>query len=283
MCIRDRLHTAPAEAHSAAAEVLAGLDPTRREAFGLRLDRWYEDLISGLEHVYPEHNCAALALALVRHAAAAYRDRDPELHRLDEARLLRPDWLQQPEMVGYACYADRFAGTLAGVGEHAGYLEELGVHYLHLMPLLRPRDGDNDGGYAVADYRTIRPDLGTVEDLRALATTLRHRGISLVLDLVLNHVAREHEAAVGPEVLLLDDPTGALDPIATARIEGLLADLRESLTLVVVTHAPQQAARVSQRTALFHEGRLVEVGDTRVVFTRPRERLTQDYLTGRYG
>ena len=75
------LHTAPAEAHSAAAEVLAGLDPTRREAFGLRLDRWYEDLISGLEHVYPEHNCAALALALVRHAAAAYRDRDPELHR----------------------------------------------------------------------------------------------------------------------------------------------------------------------------------------------------------
>ena len=130
------LHTAPAEAHSAAAEVLAGLDPTRREAFGLRLDRWYEDLISGLEHVYPEHNCAALALALVRHAAAAYRDRDPELHRLDEARLLRPDWLQQPEMVGYACYADRFAGTLAGVGEHAGYLEELGVHYLHLMPLL---------------------------------------------------------------------------------------------------------------------------------------------------
>jgi len=89
--------------------------------------------------------------------------------------------------------------------------------------------------------------------------------------------------AVGPEALLLDDPTGALDPIATARIEGLLADLRESLTLVVVTHAPQQAARVSQRTALFHEGRLVEVGDTRVVFTRPRERLTQDYLTGRYG
>ena len=190
------LHTAPPEAHSAAAEVLAGLDPTRREAFGLRLDRWYEDLSGGLEHLYPDQDCAALALTLVRHAAAAYRDRDPELHRLDEARLLRPDWLQSPEMVGYACYADRFAGTLPGVGEHAGYLEELGVRYLHLMPLLRPRDGDNDGGYAVADYRTIRPDLGTVEDLRALATTLRHRGISLVLDLVLNHVAREHEWAV---------------------------------------------------------------------------------------
>ena len=84
-------------------------------------------------------------------------------------------------------------------------------------------------------------------------------------------------------MLLLVDPTGALDPIATARIEELLATLRERLTLAVVTHAPQQAARVSQRTAFFHEGRLVEVGDTRVVFTRPREGLTRDYLTGRLG
>ncbi|MEZ4410263.1 MAG: phosphate ABC transporter ATP-binding protein [Polyangiales bacterium] len=88
--------------------------------------------------------------------------------------------------------------------------------------------------------------------------------------------------AAGPEVLLLDDPTATLDPIATARIEELISDLRESLTVVVVTHAPQQAARVSQSTAFFDEGRLVEVGDTRVVFTRPRERRTQDYLTGRY-
>lgn len=188
-------HVATTTAHAAADEVLSGLGPERREAFALRLDRWWDDIVTGLAAVYPDHDVSALAHRLVRAAATAYRDRDPELHRLDAARLLRPDWLQQPEMFGYACYADRFAGTLAGVGEHVDYLAELGVSYLHLMPLLRPREGDNDGGYAVADYRTVRPDLGTIEDLRTLATTLRRRGVSLVLDLVLNHVAREHEWA----------------------------------------------------------------------------------------
>ena len=95
-------------------------------------------------------------------------------------------------MLGYAAYTERFAGDLAAVAGRLPYLQELGVTYLHLMPLLQARDGDSDGGYAVADYRSVRPDLGTVEDLRALATSLRERGISLVLDLVLNHVAREH-------------------------------------------------------------------------------------------
>ena len=98
-------------------------------------------------------------------------------------------------MFGYACYTDRFAGDLAGLGKRLDHLEDLGVTYLHLMPLLQPREGDNDGGYAVQDYRAVRADLGTIDDLRDLATTLRGRGISLVLDLVLNHVAREHEWA----------------------------------------------------------------------------------------
>ena len=97
-----------------------------------------------------------------------------------------------PSMLGYAAYADRFAGTLRGVEERVPYLRDLGVTYLHLMPLLTPRPGPNDGGYAVQDYRSVRPDLGDVDDLRALATTLRGEGISLCLDLVLNHVAREH-------------------------------------------------------------------------------------------
>ncbi|WP_425573986.1 alpha-amylase family glycosyl hydrolase [Nocardioides bigeumensis] len=99
-------------------------------------------------------------------------------------------------MIGYAAYADRFAGTLADVGRKASYLRDLGVGYLHLMPLLTPRPAPNDGGYAVMDYRSVRPDLGSVDDLRALTTTLRADGISLCLDLVLNHVAREHEWAV---------------------------------------------------------------------------------------
>jgi amylosucrase len=167
----------------------------RRELFELRLDRWWPDLVGGLAEIYDEPSAHDVAGRLAVHAATAYRERDPELHRLDLVRSLEPDWLQQPRMVGYAAYADRFAGDLAGVERQISYLNELGVTYLHLMPVLRPRDGDNDGGYAVADYRSLRPDLGTLDDLRSLAKTLRDNGISLVLDLVLNHVAREHEWA----------------------------------------------------------------------------------------
>ena len=94
--------------------------------------------------------------------------------------------------MGYVCYPDRFATTLAGVGKRISYLNELGVTYLHLMPLLQPRNGLDDGGYAVADYRAVRSDLGTMTDLAELADALHANGIALTLDLVLNHVAREH-------------------------------------------------------------------------------------------
>ena len=175
--------------------VLAGLSEERRELFALRLDRWWPDLVEGLTALYGEQASAEVALRVTELAATAYRDREPDLHHLDLARSLQPDWLQQPGMVGYAAYADRFAGDLAGVERRIPYLQELGIRYLHLMPLLQPRAGDNDGGFAVADYRRVRPDLGTLDDLRHLAKSLRDNGISLVLDLVLNHVAREHEWA----------------------------------------------------------------------------------------
>lgn len=89
--------------------------------------------------------------------------------------------------------------------------------------------------------------------------------------------------AVKPDVILLDEPTSALDPISTARIEELIHELRERFTIVIVTHNMQQAARVSQRTAFFHLGELIEVGDTAQIFTNPRVQRTQDYITGRYG
>ena len=89
--------------------------------------------------------------------------------------------------------------------------------------------------------------------------------------------------AVEPEVLLMDEPASALDPIATAKIEDLVSELRSDLTIVIVTHNMQQAARVSQRTGFFYMGRLVEVGDTTTIFTRPKERETEDYITGRFG
>jgi len=89
--------------------------------------------------------------------------------------------------------------------------------------------------------------------------------------------------AVNPEVILMDEPCSALDPIATAKIEQLIDELREQYTIVIVTHSMQQAARVSQRTAYFHLGKLIEVGDTARIFTKPAHKLTDDYISGRFG
>jgi len=89
--------------------------------------------------------------------------------------------------------------------------------------------------------------------------------------------------AVSPEVILMDEPCSALDPIATAKIEELIDELRENYCIIIVTHSMQQAARVSQRTAFFHLGELIEEGDTDEIFTNPKDRRTQDYITGRFG
>ncbi|MCH1867111.1 alpha-amylase family protein [Nocardioides sp. CFH 31398] len=175
-----------------AASLLTALTPERREAFLLRVERWAPDLLEGLAVFDDEAVRRGTAERLVGVAARAYAARPDDLHTLDARRLLRPGWVQDPGMFGYACYTDRFAGDLAGLERRADHLERLGVSYLHLMPLLEPREGDNDGGYAVKDYRRVRPDLGDRDDLRAVTTMLRGRGISLCVDLVLNHVAREH-------------------------------------------------------------------------------------------
>ena len=89
--------------------------------------------------------------------------------------------------------------------------------------------------------------------------------------------------AVEPEVILMDEPCSALDPIATAKIEELIDELRENYTIAIVTHSMQQAARVSQRTAYFHLGQLIEVNNTDMVFTTPEHQLTEAYITGRFG
>ncbi|MCW9036146.1 MAG: phosphate ABC transporter ATP-binding protein PstB [Rhodospirillales bacterium] len=89
--------------------------------------------------------------------------------------------------------------------------------------------------------------------------------------------------AVGPDVILMDEPCSALDPIATAKIEELMDELRQNFTIIIVTHSMQQAARVSQKTAFFHLGKLVECGETEQIFTNPQDSRTQDYITGRIG
>ncbi|CAA9299713.1 MAG: GH13_4 / GH13_16 / GH13_36 / GH13 / GH13_ 31 / GH13_29 / GH13_17 / GH13_40 / GH13_30 / GH13 _23 / GH13_18 / GH13_35 / GH13_26 / GH13_2 [uncultured Friedmanniella sp.] len=177
------------------APLLAGEPEHDQVVFAARLARYWPDLLSGLAGAYGER-APEMAERLVVIAAESFRQRPADLRLLDLRRHADPQWFSSPRMVGYAAYADLFGGTLAGVAEKVDYLSELGVTYLHLLPLLKSRPGADDGGYAVRDYRAVREDLGTVEDLRALATVLRARGISLTLDLVLNHVAAEHAWAV---------------------------------------------------------------------------------------
>lgn len=173
----------------------AVMSESARQSFELRWQRYLPDLEAGLRAVYGDRTPEILdRLRRILELRAA--ERSPELRRLDEARLLTPGWLQSPSMIGYAAYADRFAGTLTGITDHLDHLEDLGVTYLHLMPFLAPRPGDCDGGYAIADYRGVRADLGGVGDVEALTARLREHGISLVMDLVLNHVAAEHDWAL---------------------------------------------------------------------------------------
>jgi amylosucrase len=126
------------------------------------------------------------------------------LERLDKslrATQARPDggpapgWVQRPDAIGYSAYADKFAKTLTGVEEKLDYLRELGVTYLHLLPIFETPNGDHDGGFAVSDHRRINPQLGTLDDLERLCTAARDRGITICLDIVCNHTASDHEWA----------------------------------------------------------------------------------------
>jgi amylosucrase len=170
--------------------------PRDADLFLTRLERYFEDLYLPLVQLYGDRpDSHQQFFALFDQMLDAYVARPEPLRLLDLERQVTPDWFQRPDVMGYVCYTDLFAGTLAGVREHVSYLQELGVTYLHLMPLLQSRPGDSDGGYAVMDYRQINPGLGTMADLHTLVHELHTAGISLCLDLVLNHTAKEHEWA----------------------------------------------------------------------------------------
>jgi amylosucrase len=173
-------------------------------AFELRLERFFTELRDPLVELYGEDpRFPAMWRRLLDAIAATAAGREPELRVLDHERELTDDWLQREQAVGYVTYVDRFAGTLAGVREKLPYLRELGISYLHLMPLLRSRPAPNDGGYAVTDYGAVEPALGSMDDLCALAGDLRADGVALCVDVVLNHTAREHPWA---EAAMAGDP-----------------------------------------------------------------------------
>ena len=166
------------------------------DAFLARLEQLSFDIAEPLEQVYGGViDTTRFATELILDALNAAAERPAPLRLLDRRREIDPAWFQRSRMIGYVCYADRFAGSLRGLRQHLDYLAELGVTYLHLMPLLRPRDGDSDGGYAVADYGAVDPRVGSMADLEVLAAELHGHGIALCIDLVLNHTAREHEWA----------------------------------------------------------------------------------------
>lgn len=158
-----------------------------------RYDRWAKDLWNGISVIYDANLIMPQIIEVI---AQIHKSRSKKLRNRDSQRILQPDWFQDPKAIGYVCYTDLFADDLQGIRQRIDYLRRLGVTYLHLMPLLNPRPGNSDGGYAVMDYKSVRPDLGSMQDLAELASDLHDAGISLTLDLVLNHVAKEHEWAV---------------------------------------------------------------------------------------
>lgn len=172
-------------------------DPAAYEVFEARLVREWPRLFGLLLRLYGQHYDFFYHLEQILLAAGrAWAARSAGLRALDAAREADPAWFQSQQMIGAVLYVDLFGGTVEGLRERLPYLERLGVTYLHLMPLFRAPEGNSDGGYAVSSYREVDPRLGTMEQLAALAASLRERGISLAVDFVFNHTSDEHEWAL---------------------------------------------------------------------------------------
>jgi amylosucrase len=164
--------------------------------FTLRWQRGQRDLIGPLTRLYGKTTPVPDLLVRLRDLLARHgADRPADLRLLDLERDLNPAWFLSEDMVAYVFYIDKFAGRLTNIPAHIPYLKDLGVTYAHMMPCLKPRPGQSDGGYAVMDYREINPDLGTMAEFQMVNLQLRASGISPCIDMVLNHTAKEHDWA----------------------------------------------------------------------------------------
>ena len=161
--------------------------------FEARLARHIDELTTLYHTLYPaaDESLAAL-LALLK---KRWQSRSVPLKALDRKREAEPGWYRGNDLFGYCLYVKEFGGNLSGVRERLDYLTELGVNYIHLMPLLDTVDGRSDGGYSVADFRRVKPELGTMRDLELLTAACHERGISCCLDFVMNHTSIDHEWA----------------------------------------------------------------------------------------
>lgn len=163
------------------------------DEFKQRLDKYYDELKWLYCELY-ENRLDELE-RLCGNIRGFYDERKPELKALDRDRSADPNWYKTGGITGMMMYTDAFAENLKGVADELDYIEECGVNYLHLMPLLDSPEGRSDGGYAVSDFRRVNPKLGTMEDLEQLAEKCHKRGISVCLDFVMNHTSEDHEWA----------------------------------------------------------------------------------------
>lgn len=163
-----------------------------KTVFERRLEPRYAELERLFMQLYDDRAAFEELVDMLRRAS---HERPQQLKILDDRRQREPDWYRSGNMLGVTMYTELFAGSLSGVEKRLDYLAEQGVTYLHLMPLLKMPHPDNDGGYAVEDFNTVDPALGTNDDLRRLTGALRKRGMSLCLDFVMNHTADTHDWA----------------------------------------------------------------------------------------
>lgn len=174
----------------------AETQPGEWETFETRLNEHFAPLLERLLYLYGTrfdffYHLEELGAIL----AEGWLDRPTALKNMDAARESDPQWFQANRMLGGVCYVDLFAKNLEGIQSKIPYFQELGLTYLHLMPLFQVPEPENDGGYAVTSYRTVNPTLGTIEQLGELAQALHEAGIVLVVDFVFNHTANDHEWA----------------------------------------------------------------------------------------
>ena len=171
----------------------AGRSVLNDEDFQARLGMNFTTIFAIFAELYGYRNdCLDHMVDLILMCGKSWQARDPELRKIDKQREVDPEWYMSNQMLGGVCYVDRYAKNLKGIKAKIPYFKELGLTYLHLMPLFLSPKPLNDGGYAVSSYREVEPELGDINELRELATELRKAGISLVVDLVFNHTSNEH-------------------------------------------------------------------------------------------
>ena len=178
--------------HRSCGKVPFMKNQTRKNTFFKRFEKYGEELNTIFLDFYRDEDALERFHEML---LRSWTERSDRLKRLDTSRLQDPDWYKKQDMLGMQMYVDAFAGNLNGVHSKLDYIQECGVNYLHLMPLLQSPKGRSDGGYAVADFRKIQPELGTMEDLAALTNECHKRGISVCLDFVMNHTSEDHEWA----------------------------------------------------------------------------------------